>query len=290
MAVAVKVTNEQIARELDEFNATADKDDRDAERRARGIEQPAIPGVVTNGEIPTIPTGRRRGRRANGEAATGPEGEQPEESTPPDDGAPPVGQREDEPTDYERNLPDVLAKLARLVADAPNGGELPPDLRDSGYPAPSGLDFARGGFVQDFIPPASQGSAADLAAIAEYWIERERERFAHLAFCEIRWLWAAQGTTVQGKLAAAKIRLARKHLRHFSGVTYIAEVAADLAENATWGDIFDTVRHEMLHTGTKEGKYVVLPHEFEGFLAELDGERLPAHVKMVARQLGLPLR
>ena len=247
-----------------------------ASRKGRGLKQEPLPGVngkVTEGQAAGGVDGVARRRTAK----TGPDGETPE------DGAPPLGQEANEATDYERGLAEVIA-TARGYVD--RGEKMPlPQLREP-YPVPCGIDFALNGHTQDYL------KAPDLEMLFSYVATVEQERFSHLNGVGIDWLWALEGGVSKGTPILGRTTLARKKLRFYSGITYVIEAAADHldAMGATWGDVLDVIRHEALHTGTRDGKHVLRGHEFEGFLCELDGERTPRHLREIPQQMGLDLK
>ncbi len=191
------------------------------------------------------------------------------------------------PTAYQQSLAAILERIDRWTS-----GEIPTaaELRER-YPLPEGHDFVRSGFVRDYLP--ASGSAPDLEAIAAYLCTREPLRFSHLAGVSVDYLWRCEGGNSQGRPTLGKCRMARTELLHYAGVTYIIWLAADNHEvsEATWEDVISTVRHELGHTGTNsDGKFVVKPHEFEGFLFEFDGERIPKNLRLIPQQLGLQLK
>ncbi len=153
------------------------------------------------------------------------------------------------------------------------------------YPVPS-----ENSFHGDFL------AAADLREIAECIIERHRARFGFMRMCEMHYLWKAEGGGTGGKDTLGKCTRASGWAAYLTNATFVIWLAADHCRDmgATRHQVEALLFHEMSHAGidADKGDYRVLPHDYQGFLSELDHygfwETDLRRMGRAAIQLGLP--
>jgi hypothetical protein len=175
------------------------------------------------------------------------------------------------------------------TAAADNAG-VPNSWAKLPYAVPEASDFARDGDesdLRDFIP------APDVAQMAAYIMAIEPTLFSHLAGVSVDYLWALEGGNEHGSPRLGNCQKTRREVKHYAGVSFLIWLAADNMSNveASWRDVYDSTRHQLLHCErTTDGKLRVRPHDFNGFVLELDNKgHKPRHLRPAARQLGLPL-
>lgn len=116
--------------------------------------------------------------------------------------------------------------------------------------------------------PADDLRRIGAALIAEF------PYFSHLRSARIVYLWKAKGGQKGGKNTLGTCQKPSGLLRHFSDADFVVCLSADHlsdAEAPAW-QVEATLHHELLHAwvDSESGKYVVRPHEWEGFGAEIE--------------------
>lgn len=185
----------------------------------------------------------------------------------------------EQPTEYRRLLEGVIDAIQ---AGTYTGREA--------YVVPGGRDFVVDAQEVDFI------AAPDLEAMAQRLIAQHPDRFGHLAGPDglpgvrIDYLWALKGGEKDGKPTAGLTRRCKPIERYYGAGVFTIWLAADHLQDATWRDVERVVFHELLHpVRNAKGKWVVAPHEFEGFFAELEVYPRESEVVRAVQQLALDL-
>ncbi|CCF83618.1 putative metallopeptidase [Nitrolancea hollandica] len=138
---------------------------------------------------------------------------------------------------------------------------------DMPYRIPTSLAFGEGDEAVEFL------HASDLAAIGNALIERDPQRFGHLASFHIAYLWRAKGGTPGGKPKFGMCQRPSGLLKFFSGVDFVVWLAADNCREHGLSNyqIEALVYHELLHAGvTDDFKPTIWPHDFQAFRAEIE--------------------
>jgi hypothetical protein len=115
--------------------------------------------------------------------------------------------------------------------------------------------------------------APALAAIARELIE-SKSRFSHLRQFRIDYLWKRKGGKAKGQTIRGGCRLGSDLIGFYSDVQFVIWLAADVCREKryTRHEIEAALHHELMHAGVHDvtGVPVIWPHDFEGFVAELD--------------------
>lgn len=115
-------------------------------------------------------------------------------------------------------------------------------------------------------------NAPDLERIGRALIMSNDIRFGFLHNARIAFLWKKDGGTSGRKVVFGKTTKANAVIRHFAEVDFVIWLGANHCRDyalSNW-QLEALVYHELLHCDIdNKGKFIVSPHEFEGFLAEL---------------------
>lgn len=119
-----------------------------------------------------------------------------------------------------------------------------------------------------------------LANRARVLISRHPEHLDHLRRLSVTYLWKRQGGKSKGRATFGKCSKPSGLLKHFSEANFVIWLAADHCRAAGYTDreIEALLLHEMLHTSVEEpdentgrgGGPALRPHDFEGFVAEIE--------------------
>ncbi len=109
--------------------------------------------------------------------------------------------------------------------------------------------------------------------VAAALIARHQGRFRHLRDRKIEYLWRREGGQSKGKATLGRCERPGKLPKYYSEADFIVWLAADNCRAARL-DAFQIealICHELLHAGeTEKGKTTIAPHDFEGFIFEIE--------------------
>lgn len=135
------------------------------------------------------------------------------------------------------------------------------------YPVPSADVFEDNeGNPLEFIP------GADIQAMAAHVFKKHETIFKHILSFNLQFRWRAKGGKDQGRPRLGRCQKTAGLLREFSGADFVVMLSADNcgAYKMTFGQVEALVFHELLHIDATEAyKPRIEPHDFEGFVAEL---------------------
>lgn len=134
----------------------------------------------------------------------------------------------------------------------------------AGVSAPSEDEFEGGDFLE----------SAAMQALAEDLMGRFPGRFGHLTPLSLAYLWKRKGGQRSGGAVYGKCQKPSGLAKHFSNVDFVVWLAADHCRDAEFSaEQYEALLfHELCHASTDEetGEPKTVPHDFEGFRAELE--------------------
>lgn len=104
----------------------------------------------------------------------------------------------------------------------------------------------------------------------------KNKRFQSIRNAKIKALLDKKPKKTKGKYRLAELRLADDWVKFFSEILehapydYVMIIDKELSEYIVNKDKKRIIFHELSHGYNEEGKYKILPHDFEGFYAEIE--------------------
>lgn len=185
--------------------------------------------------------------------------------------------------------PDVGETHHTITDDEPrfSGGGAEDDDESDRFPVPSDISFANKLFAD----------APELANIAEKLIG-EHGYLDNLRACRVRYLWKRKTGVSKGRLKIGYIARVSGLLAHaYPGVDFVVWLSAMTAREARFSplQIEAAVLHQLCHVGEDDnGNWIKMPHDFEGFAAEVRSYgvwtqdlKVAQQAFSVAQQMGL---
>jgi hypothetical protein len=130
------------------------------------------------------------------------------------------------------------------------------------FPVPSDASFANKLFAD----------APELANIAERLIG-EHGYLDNLRACRLRYLWKRKTGVSKGRLKIGYIARVSGLLSHaYPGIDFVVWLSATTAREARFSplQVAAAILHQLCHVGEDDnGNWIKLPHDFEGFAAEV---------------------
>lgn len=183
----------------------------------------------------------------------------------------------------------ATGESAQVDADPRFSGGGAADDDEDRFPVPSDASFANKLFAD----------APELANIAEKLIG-EHGYLDNLRACRIRYLWKRKTGVSKGRLKIGYIARVSELLAHaYPGVDFVIWLSASTARESRFSptQVEAAILHQLCHVGEDDtGNWIKLPHDFEGFAAEVrafgawtEDLKVGSRAFTTAVQLGLEL-
>ncbi len=167
------------------------------------------------------------------------------------------------------DLSDLANVHASPAASSPlpSGSRLAQSDDDGQYPVPEANKF----FDDETTRPTAFLDAPDLYRLALRLIDSHPEKFAHLSQARFTCLWKKEGGLHDGKITLGKTSRATGFAKYFGAVDIVIWLAADHLRHYCRRNVEAVLYHELCHVGwdADSGLITLLPHDFEGFAAEV---------------------